>query len=130
MLKRGRDKLPKVVFERERFEIPKVSGHIQGNKTVINNFSQIAQYLHRDVIHLQKYLSRELAAPGNLTSTALILNTKIPAARINEKIRQYANEFVLCSDCGKPDTVLEKDKTLTFIKCTACGAKHHVKTKI
>lgn len=126
-----RNNLPEVVFLKERFEIPKVLGHIQGNRTIISNFLQIASTLRRDVDHLLKYVLKELATPGEIKkSGALILGTKVSASRINEKIRQYANEFVLCFECGKPDTKIEKEDGLTYIKCTACGAKNIVKAKI
>ena len=54
----------------------------------------------------------------------------MPASRINEKIAQYANEFVFCPECGKPDSKLEKEGQLLYIKCSACGARHIVKAKI
>jgi len=131
MLEDARKDLPDVVFLKERFEIPKVLGHVQGNRTIISNFLQIASTLRRDVPHLLKYVLKELATPGEIKkSGALILGTKVPASRINEKIRQYANEFVLCSTCGKPDTKIEKEDELTYMKCTACGAKNIVKAKI
>ena len=130
MLKRGRDNLPESVFEKERFEIPKVKGHIEGNKTVISNFKQVAQVLRRPVDHLLKYILRELAAPGELRGSILIIGTKMPASRINEKIKQYAYEFVLCQECGKPDTEFVKDGEFMFVKCAACGAKKPVKSKI
>jgi translation initiation factor 2 subunit 2 len=59
----------------------------------------------------------------------LILGTKVPASRINEKIRQYVNEFVLCLECGKPDTAIIREGELTYMKCTACGVKNVVKAK-
>src|SRR3989338_2799113 len=131
MLENVRKNLPEVVFLKERFEIPKVLGHMQGNRTIISNFLQIASTLRRDVNHFLKYVLKELATPGEIKkSGALILGTKISASRINEKIRQYANEFVLCFECGKPDTKIEKEDNLTYIKCTACGAKNIVKAKI
>lgn len=131
MLEEVRKNLPEVVFLKERFEIPKTLGHIQGNRTIISNFHQIASTLRREVNHLLKYVLKELATPGEIKkSGALILGTKVPASRINDKIRQYANEFVLCFECGKPDTRLEKEENLTYMKCTACGAKNIVKAKI
>ncbi len=130
MLKKGRDKLPESVFESARFEIPKVRGHIQGNWTIISNFNQIAQTLRRPVGHLLKFVLKELATPGELKKTGLILGAKIPAARINEKIKKYAQQFVLCPDCGKPDTKIIKESGFSFLKCLACGAKHPVKSKI
>src|SRR3990167_825166 len=131
MLEGVRKDLPEAVFLKERFEIPKVLGHMQGNTKIISNFLQIASTLRRDVDHLLKYVLKELATPGEIKkSGALILGTKVPASRINDKIRQYANEFVLCLECGKPDTQLVKEGELTYMKCTACGAKNFVKSKI
>ena len=131
MLAEVRKNLPEAVFLKERFEIPKVFGHIQGNRTIISNFLQIASALRRDVNHLLKYVLKGLATPGEIKkSGALILGTKVPASRISEKIRQYANEFVLCFECGKPDTKIEKEGELLYMKCTACGAKNIVKVKI
>ncbi|MBI4452992.1 translation initiation factor IF-2 subunit beta [Candidatus Woesearchaeota archaeon] len=131
MLEYVRKNLPEAVFIKERFEIPKVMGHIQGNRTVISNFLQIAASLRREVDHLLKYVLKEIATPGEIKkSGALILGTKIPASRINDKIRQYANEFVLCFECGKPDTQIIREGELTYMKCSACGAKNFVKAKI
>ena len=131
MLKNVRKGLPEVVFIKERFEIPKVIGHLQGNRTIISNFLQIASTLRRDVDHMLKFVLKELATPGEIKkSGSLIMGTKVPASRINDKIRQYANEFVLCFECGKPDTQIVKEDVLTYLKCTACGAKNIVKAKI
>ena len=131
LLEKARKELPESVFEKERFEIPKVIGHIQGKRTVISNFLQIADMFGRDVEHMLKFILRELATPGEIKkSGSVIIGTKVPAYRINEKIKQYADLFVFCPECGKPDTKIEKEKMVTFIKCMACGAKHVVKTKI
>jgi len=130
MLKKARSELPESVFSAERFEIPKVRGHFQGNKTIISNFHQVAATLNREVAHIMKFVLRELATPGNITKTALILGAKVPASKINEKIRKYALEFVLCSECGKPDTKLIKEGPFLYLRCMACGAKHTVKSKI
>lgn len=122
--------LPKVDIAVERFEIPKALGHIEGNKTIITNFFKIADTFGRDYQHLLKYLLRELATPGVIDGQRLILGRKIPSKLINDKIEQYANEFVLCPECKKPDTILKKEERVLTIKCTACGAKHTVKSRI
>jgi len=114
----------------ERFEIPKVEGHFEGKKTILTNFFQIASYLRRNPEQFQKFLLRELATSGNPEGERLVLNNKIPSAKINSKIEQYTKEFVLCKECGKPDTELIKQDRLTFIHCLACGAKHSVRGKI
>ena len=131
LLNEVRKDLPESVFLKERFEIPKVKGHQQGNRTIISNINQIANDLGRAVGHLLKFVLKELAAPGEIKkSGALIIGTKVPASRINEKIRKYAEEFVLCKECSKPDTKIEKDKGISYLKCTACGSRSVVKSKI
>ncbi|MFH1064558.1 MAG: translation initiation factor IF-2 subunit beta [Candidatus Woesearchaeota archaeon] len=128
MLKKARSEMPESVFVSERFEIPKVKGHLQGNRTVISNFREVADTLGRSLEHMLKYLLKELATPGTFTRNSLVFGAKVPASRINDKIRKYAAEYVLCPDCGKPDTKIIKEGDLSFMKCQACGSKHQVKS--
>lgn len=131
LLKDARKGLPEHVFQKERFEIPKVRGHIQGNRTVISNFLQIASTLGREPGDMLKFVLRELATPGEIKkSGSVIIGTKVPASRINEKIKQYTDSYVFCYECGKPDTKIEKEGNFSFLKCTACGARHVIKSKI
>lgn len=131
LLEKARKELPEDILKTKRFDIPKVKGHIQGNRTIISNFLQIASTLGREPEQILKYILKELATPGEIKkSGSVIIGTKISASRINEKIQQYVKEFVLCPECNKPDTELTKDDRLIFIKCQACGAKHIVKSKI
>ena len=123
-------KVKKVDGAGERFEIPKVKGHFEGKKTILTNFMQIASHIRRNVDHFLKYLLKELAASGQIDGERLILNMKVPSAKINDKIESYVKEFVLCKECGKPDTELTKQDRLTNVHCLACGAKHPVRSKI
>lgn len=130
LLKRAQELLPQKNLATERLEVPKVLGHIQGNKTVVSNFHAIAGIIRRPQEHFLKYMLKELATSGEVTKTALILGTKVPASRINDKIQEYLKDFVICLECKRPDTKLEKEDNVTFIKCSACGAKHAVKVRI
>jgi translation initiation factor 2 subunit 2 len=130
LLKRAHELLPQKALTTERLEVPKVLGHIQGNKTVISNFHSIAGVIRRPIDHFLKYILKELATSGEITKSALILGTKVPASRLNEKIQQYLKDFVICPECKRPDTKLEKEDNVTFIKCSACGARHAVKVRI
>jgi translation initiation factor 2 subunit 2 len=121
------ENLPDKTELAERFEIPKIRGHLQGNKTVVTNFHQIAQFFNRPVEHFLKYIQKELATPGVLVKNGVIFGTKIPASRINEKVEKYVEEFVLCKECSKPDTKLIKEDKFLFKKCLACGSKQSVR---
>ena len=114
----------------DRFEIPKAEGHFEGKKTIISNFVQMASYLRRNPEHFLKFLLKELAASGQIEGDRLVLNILVPSSKINQKIEEYTKEFVVCRECGKPDTELTKQDRLTFINCLACGAKHSVRSKI
>lgn len=128
MLDRLYKVLPKSKEISGRFEIPKVQGSIQGNKTIITNLAQIAKKLSRNEEHLMKFLLRELATTGESKTGGTIFMGKFSSDFLNGKIDKYVKEFVLCTQCGKPDTVLVKEKGVTFKRCEACGAKASVRT--
>ena len=113
----------------ERFEVPKIEGHLEGSKTILTNIPQIISYIRRNQDHLVKFILKELATAGSMKNNILILQRKINSQKINEKIQDYVREFVLCRECQKPDTELLKDKGFVFMHCLACGAKHPVRAK-
>lgn len=127
LLDKAYENVKETVSSSERFETPKIKGHFEGNKTMLTNFSQLASTLRRKPEHFQKFLLKELAVSGHKDSERLILNRKVPSSKINEKIQDYVNEFVLCKECKKPDTELLKEDRVTFLHCLACGAKHPVR---
>ncbi|MDO8467629.1 MAG: translation initiation factor IF-2 subunit beta [Nanoarchaeota archaeon] len=114
----------------ERFEIPTAEGRFEGKKTIITNFAQLVDILRRPKEHFAKFLSKETATQTQIDGDRLILNNKVPSSKINQKIEQYTKEFVLCNECGKPDTELTKEDRITIKHCLACGAKHPVRSKI
>ena len=124
------EKIKPIESSSDRFEIPKIEGHLEGTKTLLTNLPQIASYLRRDQDHLLKFLLKELATSGTMKNSVVILQRKINSQRINEKIEDYVKEFVLCKQCKKPDTELNKDQGFTFIHCLACGAKQPVRSKL
>ena len=113
-----------------RFEIPSIEGHFQGKKTILTNFFQIASHVRRDPEHILKFLTKELATKATIEGEKISLNMKVSSKKINPKIQQYTEEFVLCKECKKPDTELIKEGKQTIVHCLACGAKHPVRTKI
>ncbi|MEM3091275.1 MAG: translation initiation factor IF-2 subunit beta [Candidatus Pacearchaeota archaeon] len=132
LLEKAYQKIKKEVNNKERFEIPKIEGHLEGKKTILTNFYQIASSLRRKPEHFQKFMLKELATPGQKEGDRLVLMNRISSEKINQKITEYVNEFVICKECKKPDTELIKnhDTRITSIHCLACGAKYPVRSKI
>lgn len=117
------EKMPKKLHEKDRFQIPEAVTEIQGNKTLIRNFGEIAVILRREPAHVAKYLFKELATPGNIQGDTLILQRKLPQSPIQEKIMTYVKYYVYCKICGEPDTKFVKEGRITIIQCDACGAR-------
>jgi len=130
LLEKAEGEMPESVQVKARFEIPKIKGRLEGNKTIISNFQEVVSAMRRPSEHILKFLLKELAAPGVFRNGRLIIGSKQSATKINEKIRKYADVFVLCKQCGKPDTKIDKEGTLMFLKCSVCSAKYSVKSTI
>jgi len=130
LLEEAYKKIKPVTGKSERFEIPKIEGHLEGTKTILTNLPQIASYIRRNINHFLKFLLKELASAGKIEGSRVILQTKVSSGKINEKIQEYVQDFVICKECGKPDTELIKQGQFMFVHCLACGAKHSVRAKI
>jgi translation initiation factor 2 subunit 2 len=128
MLAEAFEKVKKPEKSSERFEVPKVIGAVSGKNTLITNIKQIADYIRRPAEHLARFLLKELATPGKIENERLVLNTKLNSSKVNDKILQYTSEFVLCKECGKPDTEIISEKGVKYKHCLACGAKSPVRT--
>jgi len=123
MLKEAEKKISRDTSKESRLEIPPPNVVIQGNKTFITNFTDIASSIRRDPKHFAKFLFRELAKPGHVDNNRLILQGKVMKNLVQNKIDAYMKEFVLCKECNRPDTQIIKEDRLVFLKCEACGAK-------
>jgi len=127
LLKRARKDLPDVISDHSRFTIPTAEIIYEGKTTVLRNFTDIATTLHRDTSHLLAYLLRELGTAGSQEGRRVIFKGRVMERKIQDRIEDYTKTFVLCSECNRPDTHLEKDgKTLT-LRCEACGGHRPVK---
>ncbi|NOY10622.1 MAG: translation initiation factor IF-2 subunit beta [Archaeoglobi archaeon] len=127
LLERAYSMLPEKVISRERFEIPKVSVQKEGSRTIVKNFGVIAKTINRSEEHLYKYLVRSLGTAGVVESGRLILQGKFTDKEIQKEIDDYVKTYVLCRECGAPDTEFVREERVLFVKCLACGAKHSVK---
>lgn len=126
MLKRARNNLPEKRSD-SRFEVPKAVTYLSGKVTFIKNFVEIARAVRRNAPEIAKFLFKELGVPGEIKGNELVLNGKIGDRMINQRIEEYVSHFVLCKECGKPDTDVIKEGGFSFIKCQACGARRSFK---
>lgn len=128
MLDRAYKELPMLTNYVDRFTVPRANIALQGRKTVIINFKEIADQLRRDPDHLLKYLTGEMATLANFDGNRALFQGKHNAESIRGLIETYAKKYVICPVCGRPDTQLIKEKRLWFLQCEACGARSSIGT--
>lgn len=127
LLKSAMEKIPKKEEAGKRFKVPQTIVEAQGSKTAIKNFSEIAAALRREPAHIAKFIAKELAAPGSVQNGSLVLQGKFSADLLRKKVEDYIKNFVYCRVCGEPDTKIEKEDRIVFIRCEACGARSAAK---
>lgn len=113
----------------ERFTVPEARSYIEGKTTVLENFTDIADVARREKDHLMKYLLGELGTAGKIDGNRAIFNGKFENSLINGLIKSYVEDYVICSECGKPDTRLVKDDRYLVLRCDACGGHRPVRKR-
>ncbi|AGB05297.1 translation initiation factor aIF-2, beta subunit, putative [Aciduliprofundum sp. MAR08-339] len=130
LLHRVREALPEDVTSRDRFEVPKVDVIYEGKNTIIRNFMDIVKKIDRDPMHVYKYLMRELGTAGNIQGDRLVLKGRVSHSLIQNRIDSYIKTYVICYECGSPDTELRKEGRVEILVCKACGAIRPVHGKV
>ncbi len=126
LLDRARAQLPEVRASGERFQVPDPDVMSDGKNTVIRNLQDIANVLRREPAHLIGHLAREFGCPGVLDLPRGMLKSRISKEAIAQRIREYTDKYVICSECKRPDTHLSKEGKFTLLICEACGAQRPI----
>lgn len=129
LLKRAKGALPEPTSSGERWEIPKVDLMVEGRATVIRNFEEILQRTRREASHLTTYMLRELGTAGDHEGGRLTIQGTPQLKSVQDRLNEYCRTYVICSECGRPDTHLEKDERITILKCEACGAHKPIQSR-
>lgn len=122
LLARAKKELPEPTSTGERWEIPQVDIMNEGRTTVLRNFQEILEKVRREPDHLVTYLLRELGTAGEQDGTRVIFQGTLNPRIIQERLNVYCKMYVICSECGRPDTHFVKEERTTVLKCEACGA--------
>ncbi len=128
LLDRAFASVPELANENVDFKIPQVDSIVQGSKTILRNFSQIADVARRNPADIAKYLSKEFAAPASTDDQKLTINARVQQQVLNERIKKYFEVYVVCRECHKPDTHIEEtSRGYVTLVCEACGARYTIK---
>jgi len=115
-----------------RYKMPAVLGKIEGKgngiKTVLINISPLALSLHRSPGEVTKHFGCELGAQTtyNESTDRAVVNGAHTDAVLQGTVHKYIQEFVLCPNCGLPETNYSFKNGCVLHRCMACGAKEMV----
>lgn len=129
LLKKAYANITEIGDNSERFHIPDAKVYLEGKTTVIENFTEIASYIRREPDHLMKALVGELGTAGKIEGNRAVFNGKFDETMISSAIKKYVEDYVICSECGRPDTRLVKDGRVLLLKCDACGGHRPVRKR-
>jgi len=129
LLKKAYSNITEISESSERFTVPEVKAYIEGKTTILENFAEIAGTVRREQDHLLKYILGELGTSGKIDGNRAIFNGKFEISLIRAIVKSYVDDYVICSECGKPDTRLVKDDRILILRCDACGGHRPVRKR-
>ncbi len=127
LLARAKKALPDALSTGERFQVPAPDIVYEGKTTILRNFEDIVQAIRRNPDMVLTYLLRELGTAGTLEGRRVVFKSKVTNQQVEERIKSYVEAYVLCQECGRPDTRLVKEDRVAMLECDACGARRPVK---
>ena len=121
-LDRAMDSVPDLDTGDSRLDVPDAEAQKDGAFTRLTNLGRIADALSRDAEHLHSVIQRELGTNGQFDNGRSRYNGTFSGDDFDEAVESYTQEFVICSECGLPDTHLESEGRTQMLRCEACGA--------
>jgi translation initiation factor 2 subunit 2 len=98
-------------------------------KTIFLNFEETCIKLHRENDHVVAYISTELGTTVSIQEGGrLVLRGRFNQKGIENILRNYINEYVLCGSCKSVNTYFKKSELnkLFFLKCEVCKASRFI----
>ena len=127
LLRRAKEALPNPVASGERFQVPEADLIQEGKTTVLRNFVDITTAINREPNQVLQYLLRELGTAGAQEDRRVVFKGKVTALQVADRVKSFIDTYVICSECGRPDTRLVKEDRIAILECDACGARRPVK---
>ena len=74
--------------------------------------------------YLKKFLTKNVATKIHEDNSRLILSGQFANDKLNLILKQFAEIYILCPLCHKPDTRIEQGKKKLTLICGAEGSRH------
>jgi len=121
-LDRAMDEVPEIETGGERLSVPDAEAQKDGAFTRLTNLEDIADTVSREPDHVHRFIQRELGTNGQLQDGVGRYNGNFSGRDFDAAITEYVSTYVLCGECGLPDTRLVSEDRTEMLRCDACGA--------
>jgi translation initiation factor 2 subunit 2 len=129
LLKKARASLPENVGNKERWALPTPQIITEGRMTLLRNFKEMTVATRREPDHMAKFLLSQIGTAGSVDGDRLVFTGKVSPQKMQGVLEDYVETYVRCSECGAPDTHVEKDGRVSILRCEACGAHTPIKAR-
>lgn len=104
----------------------------EGSRTVIKDWSKFINCINREQLHLQNFISRELASVISYNSEKdnLYIKGRFSINEIEIILKKYIKLYIICSSCKSLNTNFNKKGRTLMIKCNKCGCEKGLDKKI
>lgn len=107
-----------------RYQMPPLDCHHEKKWTVVDNLRTVTNALHRQESEVLKYFGVALCTQTATRQGRSCIKGRYTASTLQDRLRYYIEQFVLCGQCKKPETAYRVKKSeLVFQRCFACGYK-------
>jgi translation initiation factor 5 len=114
----GDAKDPFYRYKMSPLEIVQVKG-----KTIIDNLKIISRELNRPEIYIIKYISYSLGCSSTYTSATSkwSISGYHDKIKLQEIIIKFIQQYIICDECGNPETELTINKKILMKSCKSCS---------
>lgn len=130
LLQQARAKLPPSLAEhKSRFQVPDADVVQEGRVTFVRNMDRILAAIRREPEHVIRTLLGEMGRAGVYENGRFTLQGLVPPKQVRDAIKGYIDTFVICDECGAPDTHFEREHRVITLRCEACGGHRPVRSR-
>ena len=118
-------------YEKKKLVISKPEIDTSTTNTYWRNIKKILRQINRNPDHFVDYLNKEIGNVNwlsNSKSDGLVIIGKYRKDKINELLKKYLNNYVVCNSCKTSNSSLVKDSNIKKYKfiCKNCKSSYYV----
>ena len=122
LLTQAFETMPEVTSTHSRWSLPEPKVRSEGNVTVYENFKNTVEILNREADLVLKFLQNEFGTSANIDDTGRArLTGSFSTDRVFSVIKSFSQAYVICPECGLPDTKLQEKNNSLMLHCEGCG---------